>query len=286
MTSEAPDPDDLAYNPRLRVANVPAIFERWQGRARAARASSPGMLADLRFGDAAAETLDYFPALRPNAPLLIFIHGGYWRALDKADFSWVAPPFNAAGCAVALINYSLAPAARIEAMVEEVRRAHAWLWRNADRLGHNRARMVTSGHSAGGHLCAMTLATRWVDEAPDLPSTLVPAGVAISGLFDLRPFVRAPFLAPTLNLDHDRAGALSPALMQPANPIHLLTAVGGEESEAFKEQNRQIREQWSAHAGPDVPLPGRDHFSACDALAEPDHALFEATLACLHQTPR
>jgi arylformamidase len=286
MTDEAPHPDDLAYNPRLRVANVSAIFERWQSQARAARASIPGMLADLRFGDAPAETLDYFPATLPRAPLLIFIHGGYWRAMDKADFSWVAPPFHAAGCAVALINYSLAPAARIETMVEEVRRAHAWLWRNADRLGHHRARMVTSGHSAGGHLCAMTLATRWVDEAPDLPLMLVPAGVAISGLFDLRPCVRAPFLAPTLNLDESRANALSPAFMQPAAQVQLLSAVGGEESEAFKEQDRRIREQWSAHAGPEVPLPGRDHFSACDALAEPDHALFKAALALLRQTPR
>lgn len=278
---DTPHPDDLAYNPRLRVADVPAIFERWQTRAFAARAASPGLLIDLRFGQAPAETLDYFPAPDPHAPLLVFIHGGYWRALDKADFSWIAPPFHRAGCAVALLNYSLAPAARIETMVAEVRRAHAWLWRNAARLGHNPEQMVSAGHSAGGHLCAMTLASRWEREGADLPQSPVQAGVAISGLYDLRPFVRAPFLAPTLGLDEERAVALSPAFCVPATQVRLLTAVGEEESEAFKAQNQLIRQRWLAHLGPDIPLTGRDHFTACDALAEPDHALFRATLAQL-----
>jgi arylformamidase len=281
MSEPTPEFLDREYNPRSTAANVPALFEQWRSRAEAARAASPRLRADARFGDAPAATLDYFPAAAIGAPLLVFIHGGYWRMMDKADFSWVAPPLNAAGCAVAIPNYSLAPAATIETMVAEMRAALAWLWRNSALLGHDRDRIVIAGHSAGGHLTAMMLATDWASNRSGLPPRLLKGGIAISGLFDLHPMVRTPFLMADLKLDAPRAAALSPVLLQPAIDAPLVTAVGGDESSEFKRQTRLIHEHWPRHAGRDVPLPGRNHFSACDALAEPGHSLFETALELL-----
>lgn len=274
---------DREYNPRLSVANVPELFAQWRARAEAGREASPRLLRDERFSDAPAATLDFFPASELGSPLLVFIHGGYWRMMDKADFSWVALPFNEAGVSVAVTNYSLAPAATLETIVAQTRASLAWLWRNAGRLGFDRGRIVVSGHSAGGHLTAMAMATAWPLLGQDLPDDLVTAGVAISGLFDLHPLARAPFLMNDLKLDDVRTAALSPALLTPATGAPLITAVGGDESSEFKRQSRLIRERWpvNAAAGRDLPLQGRNHFSVCDALAETGHPLHDITLDLL-----
>src|SRR5690606_3967939 len=126
----------------------------------ASRASTT-VQENLRYGNSAAETLDFFPVDGGNAPLFVFVHGGYWRACDKSEFSWVAPALVGAGAAVAIINYGLAPATPLEEIVQQVRRAHVWLFQNANRLGIDARRIVTGGHSAGGQLTAMMLATPW-----------------------------------------------------------------------------------------------------------------------------
>lgn len=287
MTDYDPAFLDREYNPRSSVSNVPELFAQWRARAEAARAASPRLLRDERFADALEATLDFFPAGALGSPLLVFIHGGYWRIMDKADFSWVAPPFNQAGVSVAVTNYSLAPAATLETIVAQTRASLAWLWRNAGRLGFDRSRIVVSGHSAGGHLTAMAMTTDWplLGQAlgHSLPPALVTAGVAISGLFDLHPLARAPFLMNDLKLDEVRTAALSPAWLAPATGAPLITAVGGDESSEFKRQTRLIRERWpvNASAGRDLLLPGRNHFSACDALAETGHPLHDITLDLL-----
>lgn len=266
------------YNARSRVPNVADIFARWKTDSASARAASHRAQLDLTYGSGASETLDFFPAGQANAPVFVFIHGGYWRSLDKADFSWVAPELARAGVNVAVPNYALAPAVSIEHIVRQLLAAHAWLWRNARQLGFDRARIAVGGHSAGGHLTAMMLAARWSQWADDLPADLLKGGYAISGLFDLNPIAKTPFLNVDLKLDAQSATRLSPALMPPATRAPLVTSVGGDESSEFLRQNALIGRRWKRVLRADIAMPGHNHFTVCDDLARPGSAMFNAVL--------
>ena len=266
------------YNNRALVPEYPRHLERWAVAAR--RARRPGAcLSDLHYGGTPRERLDLFPAAREGGPLLVFIHGGYWRSLSKDEFSWVAPAFVERGVSVAVIDYDLAPAVTMETIVLQVLRAIEWLWRENERYGYDASRIFVGGHSAGGHLTAMAMSALWPAWDPDLPADLVKGGVAISGLYDLEPIRRASFLNVDLKLNPRSAMKLSPAWMPPAGSAPLVTCVGGLESSEFARQNALIGARWKRVLRADVPAPGRNHFTVVDALAEPGHPLFEATLA-------
>lgn len=271
---------DRQYNARASIPDHQAIFDRWRSASRAAR-EELRYESDYYFGPSPAETLDLFPAAAPNAPLLVFIHGGYWRSLDKQDFSFLAPAFVRAGVAVAMPNYGLAPATRIDDIVRQVLRALAWLHRNAPQLGFDPRRIVVAGHSAGAHLAAMMLAADWPQLARDLPPNLVSAAVCISGIYDLRPLAHAPFLQQDLRLNEDRAQFLSPVRYWPKFATPLITAVGGDESSEFQRQNGLIRAAWPHCFRQDLALPGRHHLASVEALGDPAQPLFRATMQLL-----
>lgn len=213
-----------------------------------------------------------------DAPLLVFIHGGYWRSLDKSDFSWIAAPFLQNGVAVALPNYGLAPHTPIEDMVRQQLKALAWLYQNAGQLRFNAERIIVAGHSAGGHLTAMLMAAQWPRYDSTLPSTLVKAGLAISGLFDLQPLAQAPFVNVDLKLDSTRAQGLSPITMPCASNAPLITAVGALESNEFKRQSLEFGAHWSKNLVRHIEVPHANHLTVCDELAKPSSPLFEAAL--------
>ena len=188
---------DQQYNPRLSVTDFAAHLGKWAAASAHTRERAPCVI-DLRYGDEAGQTLDLFPATAPaappgaTAPVLVFLHGGYWRALDKSDLSFVAPSFTAEGALVVVPNYPLAPKASVEQITLSVARALEWTWRHAAEHGGDPSRIVVAGHSVGGHLAAMMLCCRWKQIADDLPAQLVQGALAISGLYDLEPLRHAP----------------------------------------------------------------------------------------------
>jgi arylformamidase len=272
MATAAPTPDwyDSQYNNRARIPGHPAILQGWADDSAAARARLRDGVLDLAYGDDPSERLDVFPARAPAAPVLVFLHGGYWRALDKRDASFVAPPFVEAGAMVVVPNYALCPAVSMAHIVDQMARALAWVYRHAAEHGGDPSRIVVAGHSAGGHLAAMLLAVDWPRIAADLPEGMVGSALAISGLFDLEPLRHAPFLAADIGLTEASARALSPAFLPAPARGRLVALVGGDESEEFHRQNAQLGERWGREVVvASAAVPGRNHMDVLNELAGP-----------------
>lgn len=268
---------DKQYNPRLSIPDAMAYFERWQAEGKRVRLTDAARW-DLQFGSDPDETLDFYPAQSSSSPLLIFVHGGYWRMMHKNDFAWLPLPFVAQGVSVANINYTLAPQIGIDGIVRQVRKAVAWLYQNHKDLGFDPGRVVCAGHSAGGHLAAMLLTENEAAESAEL----LPTVVAISGLFDLDPLMRATFLRDAIKLDEDQIRDLSPANLRPVPGSRILTAVGELESAEFHRQSTLLAERWGNSTVSDhVVVEGAHHFDVCDLLTDGESELFNVIMrAC------
>ena len=255
---------DAAYDNTKAVANSAALLADFDARSAQLRARRPQHL-DLCYGPAERNRVDYFaaPQTTKPAPILIFIHGGYWQMRAKETFSFLAAGPLAHGIHVALPGYTLAPATTLDGIVAEVRAAICWIAQHAADFGGDPARILVSGWSAGGHLTAMVL---------DEPA--VRGGLAISGIFDLEP-IRLNYLNAKLGLDAAAAQRLSPLLNLPAQSAPLILACGTGELPELQRQSATYA-QARAQAG----LEGRlaqfahhDHFTILEELAQPDGAL-------------
>ena len=276
---------DAQYNNRARVPDAPQILQRWAEASALARAGAQDAQLDVRYGAEAQDTLDIFPAAgaggRP-APVLVFIHGGYWRALDKSDHSFIAPAFNAAGAAVVVPNYALCPAVGVEHITLQVARAVAWVWRHAATFGGDPSRIALAGHSAGGHLTAMLLSCRWKELDAELPAQPVTGGLALSGLYDLEPIRHTPMLQGDLKLTPASVARLSPAFFPRPKGAKLYAAVGLDESDEFLRQNALIRDVWGPTAVPVCEtVPGANHFTVLNGLADPAGRVHQLALRLL-----
>jgi arylformamidase len=265
----------------LSVVAVDQYFDVWKQGSLASKQKIQRFDTDLAFGSTRGQRLDVFYGYENDAPTLIFIHGGYWRALDKADFSFIAGAFTSKGVNVVLTNYDLCPSVSLREICRQQAEAVAWVYRNSFRLGLNKDKIIVSGHSAGGHLSALMLTAHWKLLGNDLPVDLVKGAIALSGLFDLRPVSQAPFLAKDLRLSKAEAIRLSPAFMKPATNAPLITAVGELESEAFQRQTGLIEKAWPDNFKARIPAQGANHFSICDHFATPGDKLFEISLNLL-----
>ena len=271
------------YDNRARVPGFAAHVQRWIDESARARREQRCEL-DLAYGDGASETLDVFPAPHGGkpAPVLVFIHGGYWRSMDKRDHSFIAGAFARRGVCSLVLNHALCPAVTIPDITMQMVRALAWTWHNVERWGGDRARITVAGHSAGGHLAAMLAACLWDRFEPDLPEALVRNALAISGLYDLEPLMHTPLLQGDLRLTGQQVRKASPARLPPPARGAIYAVAGGDESAEFLRQNRLIQQAWGPQRVPVCEtLPGLNHFSVLEALAEPGHALQQRALELL-----
>ena len=255
---------DAQYNIRALIPEHVEVLARWAADSAAVRRSTPCQL-DVRYGPGRLQTLDVFPAANPVAPLLVFIHGGYWRGLDKSDFSYLAPGFVEAGVTFVAINYDLAPHTPLDDIVSQCQDAVTWIVTNAHTMGGDAGAVYLAGHSAGAHLAAMTMTRHAVQGA-----------VVLSGLYDLEPVRLTPYCNDDLRLDADSARRNSPIYQTPAGRAPLLVAVGRDEANEFIRQSRDFAVAWNAVRA--FELPGLNHFTAADALGDVDGGLFGVVL--------
>ena len=265
---------EKGYNVRLLVDDFDGLIEKWSNWSEDFRANVDSSL-DCQYGNGEKDKLDIFRSGKPNAPLFIFVHGGYWQRGDKSVYSFVAESFVNSGIDVALIGYQLCPGASMTNIVDKIREAIVWIWNNADDYSISKHRINVSGHSAGGHITGMVLATDWSKISNDLPKDIVKTGIPISGLYQLDP-IRKTTIADALELDDAESLALSPHFFEPKTDAPILVTLGGGETPEFHWQTDNFVNKWKGlkasidyFAEPDV-----DHFGVVERLANLESQIF------------
>lgn len=277
---QSPDIDETlerGYNARAARDDYDEVLKDWTQRSETVRAECDTRL-DVAYGRTERQRLDCFMA-GTDSPTLVYLHGGYWQRGDKSAYSFVATPFVSRGVNVVVMNYTLCPRTTVPGIVEEIRAGLAWLHHNGRQFGLSAERINVTGHSAGGHLTAMMLATDWPRYDGDLPRDLVKCGIPVSGLYDLSP-LRYTSINQLAGIDDDAARHCSPQLLKPACDAPVLAVVGGAETGVFHEQADAFVKQWSAH-GTRAEMyvePGVDHFDIVNRLASGDSGLFRTVL--------
>jgi len=269
---------DEALNARGTAPDFDAVLRRYDEDSARVRARFKGRLG-VAFGPSSEETLDIFPAARTNAPVQLFIHGGYWRLLSRTENSFAAEALVPAGATVVVINYALAPHVSLDEIVRQCRASIAWTWKNARSFGADPDRLFISGHSAGGHLVGMMLATDWERDF-GVPADVVKGATAVSGLYDMRP-IQKSFVNEWLKLDEAGAVRNSPLLNLPTRGCPLIISYGERDTGEFRRQSDEYLAAWRAkgHQGRYVDMPGFHHFDVMNEIANPKSALARAVFA-------
>jgi arylformamidase len=267
---------DVQYNSRGTVPDVSLYLNDYAARTRQAKEQLRPM-ENLRYGEQADELLDIYPADQPNAPVMVYLHGGEWRALTKEDSGFAAPAFVAKGATFVVLDFTLVPHSTLPAMGAQVRRALLWLQQHVAAYGGDPQRIHIAGHSSGANLVGQLLMTA--------PAGLIQSAVFISGLGDLEP-VRLSFRNDKLHLTPKVAAQVSLLKHPPGRVCPMLVAVGQNETEDYRRQSRAVADHWRTQ-GNDcelLELPGRHHFDAVLAWADPGSALFRAQCALMGLT--
>jgi arylformamidase len=272
MTAQDHSWNELQYLPSLTVPNAAEVAPGWRKRAAITRAKYPPM-GDIKYGSHPRETLDLFRAKNARGTL-IHIHGGYWRSFSKLETSFVAEHFLERSYSVALINYPLCPDVSLAHIRTSVLQAFAYLYNNI-LTGSERAKIAVSGHSAGGHLAALHLATAW--KRYGLPENPITGVISLSGVFDVVPLIKTSLNA-DLRLTEVSAQAVNIMTRLPTPKAKLVLSVGSLESEEFHRQSAELAKSWASLAPQLIDVPDLNHYTIVDSLADRDGVLHR--LAC------
>ena len=261
------------YNLRLHVPDFATYFERWEKLSKETREKYL-IIKDIHYGDHERECLDVFPSAKPNSKTLVYIHGGYWHLFDKSKFHFIADAFHADDVTTVLINYPLAPAATMDEMVASCRKALLWLHKNLQQFNGDPQQVYIMGNSAGAHLAAMLVEKEWMQKNA---ADFIKGVCLLSGIFNLLP-VQLLQLNSILNMSRETAMRNSPVELIPAEHCPLLICVGGDETDEFKCQSKQLYDKWKNKntAIKFLELPGINHYSILESLLNKTSTLYIA----------
>lgn len=279
---------DWEYKPEIRIDD-PKAFEKIIAQRIVKAEEARAVLqrtADVHYGPTRIEKLDIYPAAEPNAPVVVFIHGGYWfdGRLKKENYIWIARGFVARGVTAVIIDYEICPKVTVDEIVRQCRAAVAWVYKNVGAFGGDRKRLYVTGNSAGGHLTAMMAITNWVEDYM-LPADVIKGACPISGLYDLEPF-QYTWLQPKIQFNGQQIRRNSPILQVPESGIPLLVSWGTEESSEFWRQSEEFGAAWVAKGNrvEMYPQQGSNHFTAIDGFADPGSPLLDKVLEHMQST--
>lgn len=266
---------EAQYNLRTSHPDRDAVYEEYRRRSEVFRAVAGGR-CDVPYGPAPRQRLDVIAGATPDAPVFLFFHGGYWRALDKCYFTFLAEPFHRAGWTCILANYTLAPEATIDAIVEQAREAVGWVGAQFPEA----PRIVLSGHSAGGHLTLMSILADWAARNGTIPP--VAAGIPISGIYELAP-IRHTTINELVRLTEESAERNSPIRLVRPCPVPLLVAAGGNETPEFQGQSARFVDAWRAagNSAETCLVDAANHFTVLRAFADPESAFHAKVMSFL-----
>jgi arylformamidase len=269
------------YNNRLQVPDFATYLARWEAASRFTEQSHT-VHKDIPYDNGEREQLDIYPSSQPNSKTLIFIHGGYWQRFDKSLFHFIAPAFLENNVTVVILNYPLGPVANMDQITASCRNAVSWIYNNISNYNGDPSQLYLVGHSAGGHLAAMMLATNWSEYDLGLPVDIFKGVCAISGLFNLVP-IQLSEVNDALKMDTAMAERNSPIDLKPVVKCPFIVVVGANETSEFNDQSITFYARWCDQ----IPLQllqllGFNHFSVIETLGEPGSTLQQAVHDLLH----
>lgn len=262
------------FDPRAAVPD----HQRWADERESASRDNREKLKswlNVPYGNSPRQVIDIFPSERPGTPVLVYVHGGYWVRGGKDHNSHFVDLYGRAGITVALVEYDLCPDVSVTEIVRQVRSAISWVYKNISTYGGDPSRLHLCGVSAGGHLVTMALAHEW--EREGLPRDIIKGGVAISGVYDLDAVLHIA-VNKQIRLNPETARENSPFVHSPLPHAPLVVAVGGSETEGWKQMSRDLYQRCNERGVhcEYVEVPGANHFMLSSHLADPESLLTRA----------